>query len=224
MADAKRESRKQFLARVEKEGRHQEAETFYDGLIASGVSARESRRRAVETFQPIDGSRTAAWETPNRWEEKPKGAAGGRNGTGKSRVVSHRRVLEWVWEHMSDEHPPKAPNGRAQALLDFARKQPGDFLDKYAPLLVRGSKDLEEPDSEKAVLGDSLKTLREWANRVGYGDPPNDWKKNYQDARSCPLKDDCPEMKAAREQAKRAYIEGRVVDASPSGGKDCEDL
>jgi hypothetical protein len=63
----RRETKKEFEERVEKEGRAAEAQRLRDELLASGLNKREVQRRLVGRLQPLDGSATVAWETPNSW-------------------------------------------------------------------------------------------------------------------------------------------------------------
>lgn len=178
MEEAKRESQKQFWGRVEAEERKAQAEAFYQELIDSSVSGRVARQRAVQVFQPLDGSRTVAWETPNRWEGDRY--APGRNGARKQKQLSYRKIVKWVWEHMSDANPPKAPNGKAQALLNFAQDKPAEFLDKYVPMLVRSCEELkeeeeapkqdEEPDSYTKLLDEWIDDFNAKMKKMKPGD------------------------------------------------------
>jgi hypothetical protein len=63
-----RETKKQFAERAEREGRRAEVERVRAELLASGLSQREAETQLVERFQPLDGSETRAWETPDPWE------------------------------------------------------------------------------------------------------------------------------------------------------------
>src|SRR5687768_10950792 len=60
-----RETKAQFWQRVEREGRRAEAERGRAELLASGLTRREAQEELVERFQPLDGSRTRAWPTPD---------------------------------------------------------------------------------------------------------------------------------------------------------------
>lgn len=62
-----RETRAQFLDRVEREGRREKAERVLARLSASGLSRREAQQKLVERFQPVDGKKTQAWTTPDPW-------------------------------------------------------------------------------------------------------------------------------------------------------------
>jgi hypothetical protein len=66
-ADLPRETRAQFLDRVEREGRREKAERVLARLLASGMSRREAQQKLVERFQPVDGKKTQAWVTPDPW-------------------------------------------------------------------------------------------------------------------------------------------------------------
>jgi hypothetical protein len=67
-AEIPRETKAVFLKRVEREGRRAEAEHVLAELLASGWTRREAQEELVERFQPLDGTRTRAWETPDPWE------------------------------------------------------------------------------------------------------------------------------------------------------------
>jgi hypothetical protein len=64
-----RETKTQFDQRMEREGRQAEAERVRAKLLASGMSKREAQVALVERMQPLDGTKTRAWETPDPWEE-----------------------------------------------------------------------------------------------------------------------------------------------------------
>jgi hypothetical protein len=64
----KRETKKEFQARMECEGRLEEAERLRAELVASGLSQREVQEELVERLQPLDGARTRPWSTPDPWE------------------------------------------------------------------------------------------------------------------------------------------------------------
>jgi hypothetical protein len=63
-----RETKSQFLERVEREGRRVEAERVLAELLTSGLSQREAQEQLVERFQPLDGTQARAWQTPDPWE------------------------------------------------------------------------------------------------------------------------------------------------------------
>jgi hypothetical protein len=63
-----RETKKMFAERVEREGRQAEVEEEGKRLSAEGHSLREIHEELVDRFQPLDGSRTRPWTTPNPWE------------------------------------------------------------------------------------------------------------------------------------------------------------
>jgi len=64
----KRETKKQFDQRIEREGRQVEAERVRSKLLASGLTRRVAQVKLVERFQPLDGSMTRAWQTPDPWQ------------------------------------------------------------------------------------------------------------------------------------------------------------
>jgi hypothetical protein len=67
-AEIPRETKTVFLQRLEREGRLAEAEHVLAELLAAGLSRREAQGELVERFQPLDGSATRAWATPDPWE------------------------------------------------------------------------------------------------------------------------------------------------------------
>jgi len=65
----RRETKKQFAERVEQEGRRAEVERERAALLASSLSEREVQEKLVDRFQPLDGSATRNWPTPDPWQE-----------------------------------------------------------------------------------------------------------------------------------------------------------
>jgi hypothetical protein len=66
-AQTTKETKKQFVQRIEREGRTAEMERVRAELLASGLTTREVQEELVEKFQPRDGSRTRSWPTPDPW-------------------------------------------------------------------------------------------------------------------------------------------------------------
>jgi hypothetical protein len=64
----RRETKKAFEQRMQREGRQVEAERFRAELLATGLSQRQTQVALVERLQPLDGTRTRAWETPDPWQ------------------------------------------------------------------------------------------------------------------------------------------------------------
>jgi hypothetical protein len=65
---APRETKKMFAERIAREGRQTEVEEARDKLMADGYPLREIHAKLVERFQPLDGSKTRAWKTPDPWK------------------------------------------------------------------------------------------------------------------------------------------------------------
>src|SRR5262245_61836488 len=63
-----RETKKAFAERIEREGRQADVERVRSKLLAEGRTLREIHTYLVNRFQPLDGSRTRPWETPDPWE------------------------------------------------------------------------------------------------------------------------------------------------------------
>jgi hypothetical protein len=159
----RRETRSEFWGRMTAEGRVQEAAARQKELAASGLGGREAYLQTFAEFTPLDGTEVI----PREPGAAGKGCPRPREEPGKKGRLSHRKVLEWVWEHMADPKPPRAPNGKAQALLEFAKGDPNAFLEKYVPLLVRGSKELQEgADGKNPYTGDCRKHLEELEQRT----------------------------------------------------------
>jgi hypothetical protein len=64
-----RENKKIFAERIQREGRQAEVEEERKALLESGYSQREIHEILVDDFQPLDGSKTRPWTTPDPWEE-----------------------------------------------------------------------------------------------------------------------------------------------------------
>ena len=64
----RRETKEEFAARIEREGRQVEVERKRTELVASGLSERDVQEELVACFQPLDGTETRVWETPDPWE------------------------------------------------------------------------------------------------------------------------------------------------------------
>jgi hypothetical protein len=63
----RRETKKDFAQRIEREGRQTVVERARAELLESGLSQRETQVELVKRFKPLDGSVTKAWETPDPW-------------------------------------------------------------------------------------------------------------------------------------------------------------
>jgi hypothetical protein len=63
----RRETKMDFADRIAKEGRRAEVEAARAELLAGGLSGREAQEELVARFQPMDGSVTHPWRTPNPW-------------------------------------------------------------------------------------------------------------------------------------------------------------
>jgi hypothetical protein len=65
----KRETKQEFAARIEREGRKEKVDRYRAQLSKAGHTEREIQETLVEKFQPLDGSSTRVWPTPDPWEE-----------------------------------------------------------------------------------------------------------------------------------------------------------
>jgi hypothetical protein len=65
----RRETKKQFAQRIKHEGRRAEVQRVKAQLLASGLTQRETQGELVKRFQPQDGTKAKAWETPDPWQQ-----------------------------------------------------------------------------------------------------------------------------------------------------------
>jgi hypothetical protein len=214
---AKLESKAAAKKRLQAEGRWQEAVAFREGLKKQGVSPAEAHRQMVEKFQPINGVETV-YSPPIRAEEGgsppvPINGSRPRRWRNKKHRVDWRRDVEWVYQNLDRLEPRGAPSAGALAMHGWARGHQAEF---FAQFVVKALPKAEKEPERTLDGGEAMKYLQDHVNAAGYGDPPNDWRKNYQDARACPLQHDCPALKAARDQARRAAEQGRTVPSAPS--------
>src|SRR6266704_2473531 len=63
----RRETKKAFAERIEREGRQAEAERVRAELMTSGLPERDVQEQLVARLQPLDGSETRVWPTPDPW-------------------------------------------------------------------------------------------------------------------------------------------------------------
>ncbi|HEY1859200.1 MAG TPA: hypothetical protein VGG61_02540 [Gemmataceae bacterium] len=165
MAGVRRESGKQFWDRVEREGRRAQAETVRDRTLAEGHSERQIQAWLVEKFQPLDGSRTRAWPTPNSWEHGREA----RNRPDKQEQLE-RDVL-WVHENR-DQPPEKAPTYGARLLLETAHQDPGAFLKVYLrflPSIVKREQDrIEARRRKEKEQKEAVRKRAQADRRAGY--------------------------------------------------------
>ena len=63
-----RETKTMFAERIEREGRQAEVERMRNEFSNFGLSLREIQEKLVHHFQPLDGSHTRPWMTPDPWQ------------------------------------------------------------------------------------------------------------------------------------------------------------
>jgi len=68
MAGVKRESKGQFWQRIQQEGCLAEAQAVEADLLLQRLSRRHVQKVLVSRFQPVDGTLTRAWPTPDSWK------------------------------------------------------------------------------------------------------------------------------------------------------------
>jgi hypothetical protein len=130
MPNAKRESQKEFWARMEREERREEAEWYLEELLEPGpepgLTKREAQEYLVEEFQPLDGTKTRAWLTPDPWE------CGRLDGKKPPPDSKEQLELDIQWAHDNPGlSPDMAPTPGAKLLLKVAQERPADFLKLY---------------------------------------------------------------------------------------------
>jgi len=130
-AKVPRETKQQFAQRIEREGRQAEAESVRAELLASGLSEREAQVELVARLQPLDGSKTRAWETPDPWQagrlfrkeadgDKWSALADGVKEEDRKRHEARNRV--WAARYRRDERVAlAAARKQARALKTPAR-------------------------------------------------------------------------------------------------------
>jgi hypothetical protein len=107
----RRETIRDFDQRMEQEGRQAEAERLRAQLAASGLTQREVQTGLVERLQPLNGSVTRSWETPDPW-------LSGRLFRKRS---EHQRVLEVLDSWADDEGAEDEELSDARNRLAWAR-------------------------------------------------------------------------------------------------------
>jgi hypothetical protein len=126
MGEGRRESEKEFWSRVEREGRLELAESTWAELLASGLLKRKAREELVERFQPLDGSRTRAWTTPDSWQ------CGRQQGRKPPLSLDEEKdkAIIWAYKHFKTD-PSEAPTDEQKFWLMVAKKDPESFYKKY---------------------------------------------------------------------------------------------
>jgi hypothetical protein len=127
-----RESKKQFWERIDREGRREEVEAMQEELLSEGDPKRLVQECLVELFQPIDGTRTRAWQTPDSWEN-------GRCHWRKPPIdKQEQEELDLVWVHENqDAKLDDAPTPGAKLILRIAQQRPAEFYRHYSKCLPR---------------------------------------------------------------------------------------
>jgi len=166
MPNAKRESQKEFWARVEREERREEAEWYLEELLKPGpepgLTKREAQGYLVEEFQPMDGTKTRAWLTPDPWKC-------GRLDAKKPPPDSQEQLerdFQWAHDNLGLS-PDMAPTPGAKLLLKVAQERPGEFLKlyaKYVPAIARRQED-ELNDRQSKVHERRMAAQRQEAAR-----------------------------------------------------------
>jgi hypothetical protein len=129
-AKVRRETKQEFMLRVEREGRAEEAERIRAELLASGLSNREAQVKLVKRLQPLDGSKTRAWETPDPWnggrlflrkadQERVLSLTSGEDEEDREATDAQER-LNWAITRQQERQALARARQRAQALKTAA--------------------------------------------------------------------------------------------------------
>ncbi len=130
MAEAKRETIKEFWSRVDQEGRKVQAEADQSQLMASGLSKRQVHCVLAYRFQPKDGRRTRPYVTPDSW------ACGRRDAKKPPPDCQEQLELDVLWVHSNHDKPlEEAPTPDARFLSEMAQKRPDEFFKIYQKCL-----------------------------------------------------------------------------------------
>jgi hypothetical protein len=167
MADVKRETRKLFWSRILREGRCDQAETVQAELLAAGLSRRETQKKLVDRFQPLDGTPTRAWTTPDSWRC-------GRKQLRKPPPTSDEERDEdivWAYRHFKSD-PLDAPTDTKSFWLRIAQKDPEAYYKGYVvPAQDRQERRcLEQPESD---VGRAFRTGYDEGYRDGEAGEPH---------------------------------------------------
>jgi hypothetical protein len=111
-----------------------------------------------------------------------------------------------AWWVLSNDIDAKPPDALHQNLQTMWKRGDTSFV---RSLLAPTGKGTEFEDFDDGDESNFLDTCDRLLNEMGHGGPPHDWQKDYQDARNCPMQGECPALKAAIEQRKREFEEGR---------------
>jgi hypothetical protein len=124
MSQGRRERKQEFWARVEQEGRREQAQAAWKALLASGLDSRQAQEELVVRFQPLDGSRTRAWPTPNSWQ---KGRQQWRKAPATGNEERDRAV---IWAYQNRKTPlSQAPTKLKKRWLTIVQKNPQAFYE-----------------------------------------------------------------------------------------------
>jgi hypothetical protein len=92
---------------VEREGRREEAERLRAELVATGLSQREVQKKLVNRMQPLDGTPTRPWSTPDPWEH--------------GRLFRKKADQEEFQDLVSDDDEDEVEVTKAQWRIDCAK-------------------------------------------------------------------------------------------------------
>jgi len=179
MATVRRESQEEVWARVEREGRRAEVQAVRNSLLTSGLTKRKGQAELVARFQPVDGSQTRAWPTPDSW-------ACGRKDARKpplDRQEQLERDIQWVHDHL-ERKPDNGPTPGAHLLLQMARERPNEFLKLYlkcVPHMARRQREqLEARRQSVTKRRDAARRRQNADKRAAYREKER--RRTYRDA------------------------------------------
>src|SRR5262245_23821179 len=140
MAALRRESKNQFWQRIKKERRLAEVRAAESELLRRGLTRRQVQERLVALFQPVDGTPTRAWPTPDSWQ------CGRRK---LSPTERYENDLHWAYTHLGHVKPEDAPSSQKGSLLRLAEEKPADFHRRYHRALPNITRRQEAQEQER---------------------------------------------------------------------------
>jgi len=163
MDKARRESKRDFWARMEREGRTEEARAAESEMLAKGMYCSSMQVQLVRNFQPLDGSATRAWTTPNSWEH-------GRQYWKKPGPSTNALFLDGlVWASgNAGRDPCEAPTAVAKMLAELGQTKP----QALANIFVKHMKEIRSMEEAR---------LRDKQRKVPRSADDEDWDDDFEE-------------------------------------------
>jgi hypothetical protein len=134
-SNIRRETKKQFADRIEREGRQDEVDEWRTELLKAGESNRFVQGLLVTHFQPLDGSKTRVWRTPDPWKE----------GRLFKRKADQSRLLRLAEDRVEDDETERVHDAKMRVAWAKARRD-----ERNALVYARGAWILSQPEPSTA--------------------------------------------------------------------------